>query len=274
MNAISALYDINPKILVCYKNDNPIAFMPYYEKRFITLKKAFNPVLVYYSPMLFKLPQRKQENRNMLLKYEITRCMGNFLQKSYQKVSLNLNPEIDDIRGFRDEKLKTNAVYTFIADLASSLDFHKNERTTFRKAINQGYVFHQGFHPEKLLELLFQMYSRKKHPFIENRQGLLKLLYSLHEHCLIEQYNVAKQDVIVSSIIIILGNDRTSYAWMTASEPEEMKKGASLFQFHNLFNTLSTGFDKLDLCGANVEGPSRLKAALGADLKLFFQITK
>jgi hypothetical protein len=274
MQSVSELFGITPKVLVCSKNDNPVAFLPLYEKKFLTLIQAYNPTLVYYCPLLFTYPERKQANREMLLEYDITKALGDYLLRHYKRVLLNLNPGQTDMRGFKDARLKVVPQYTFVRDLQAGQDFFIGEMAKLRRAELEGYTCEPDFQPERLLELVYGMYARKRHPFPDDRKGLLKLMKSLQGKGLIEQYNVLKNGIIVSSILIIVDRDKAAYGWLTASDAEEMKRGASLVLFWQLFKTLAERFETFDLCGANSKGPSRLKAAMGADLQLFFQIIK
>lgn len=274
MRGIAALHKIRAQTLVCWRNDNPCAFLPLYEKRFISLKKAYNPVLVYYSPLFFALPARKQPNRELLQQYEISKKACEFLAGQYHRISLNLCPRNLDIRGFRENGFRAVPHYTFIKDLSQQGDFFIGEMAKLRNARQAGYIFSRGFEPGRLLDLVFQMNTRKSHPFPFGRASLLGLLGDLHAAGLIEQHNVKLEDRTVSSILIIEGKGDTCYGWMTAAEPDDMRKGAAVLQFWELFQTLSGRYAFLDLCGANSKGPSRLKAALAADLKLFFQILK
>jgi len=274
MNPVAALNKLTPKVLVCFKNDNPIAFLPFYEKTFITIRKALNPALVYYCPIVFITPDRKHSNREMLLEYEIIKQMGEFLSKRYNRVAINLSPELFDIRGFKDAGFSAKPQYTFCKDLTKTEDFFSDEMTKLRKAQKFEYEFVNNFDPERHLELLYQMYSRKKHPFSVDRNGMLLLLHSLNNAGMIEQYTINKNGIVVSSMLNLLDKGKTVYGWQAASEQEDMKNGVSLLMFWNMFKTLSERFEVYDLCGANVKGPSRLKAAMGAELKLFFQVIK
>lgn len=274
MNSLAELHKLTPQVLVCCKNDNPAAFLPLYIKSFITLKKTYNPTLSYYSPLVFMLPDRKQPNRELLLEYEITKAMGDFLHKSFKRIILNLDPGVFDIRGFKDAGLKVNPHYTFVRDLTVQTDFFSSEQKKLRSAEKEGYEFNSEFNPGRLLELVYGMYNRKQHPFPFEQKDLLDLIRKLHKAGLVEQHNVVNDDRIVSSIMILPGTDKTCYGWLTASEQTQMQKGASLYLFRELFKVLSEKFESFDMCGANSRGPSRLKAALGAELKLFFQIGK
>jgi len=274
MQAVAELYNISPKVLVCYKKDNPVAYLPIYEKSFITLKKAYNPTLVYYSPLVFDTQEKKLPNRELLQQYEIIKEIGAFLNKNYKRIVINLNPEQYDTRGFKDSGLSVKPQYTFIRNLSQKVDFFNNEMTTLRNAEKQGYDFNNNFDPDRLLYLLYEMYKRKSHPFNVDKASLLAMINKLYKHNIIEQYNICRQGQIVSSMMIIHDNNSQAYAWITASEPQDMKTGASLMLYWKLFDELSKMYTAFDLCGANVKGPSRLKAAMGAELKLFFQIIK
>jgi hypothetical protein len=198
MNSNATLSKTTPKVLICIKNDNPIAFLPFYEKSFITLKKAFNPTLVYYSPLVLDTPERKNPNRELLLEYEITKEMGETLMRAYKRVLLNLNPGVFDVRGFKDAGLAAIPHYTFYKDLSNPEGFFTDEMTKLRKAQKNDYVFSKGFSPERHVDLLFQMYARKKHPFPVDKEGLLALIRDLYKAGLIEQYTISKQGKTVS----------------------------------------------------------------------------
>lgn len=274
MAEIAGLYSIIPKVLICRKKENPVAAIPFYEKHRLGLTKAYNPVLHYYAPLHFQIPLRKLPNQNLLIKYEISKAIGDYLENKYKFVSLNLDPALSDIRGLRDAGLSVHPVYTFVKNLSSTPDFFINEMTTLRKAMNRGYQFRQENEPESLLDMLYQMYKRKKHPFDVPRDGHLRLLQNLSKAGFIEQFNVFLEEQIVSSMLVIPDTNRTVYAWQTATLEEHLPSGASLLLFWSLYQQLASGFDYFDLCGANSAGPSRLKAAMGAELKLFFQIRK
>lgn len=274
MKPLAFFYGLSPQVLTCYRNDKAVAWLPLYEKRFITLKKAFNPTLVYYSPLVFDLPQLKQVNRELLREYEITHCLGESLNKGFKRVWLNLDPCLQDVRGFKDSGLKATPHYTFIKNLNQSNEFFIGEEAKLRRAEKEDYRFEQCFAPERLLELVYAMYERKRHAFPTDRSGLLQLINELYAHQLVRQYNVFQEDRIVSAILILTGRDKSCYGMLTATDTAEMQKGASLVLFSRLFSVLAEEYERFDLCGANSKGPSRLKAAMGAELKLFFQLVK
>lgn len=274
MKPLAFFYGLNPQVLTCFRNDNAVAWLPLYEKKFITLRKAFNPTLVYYSPVVFTLPPLKQANRELLREYEITRCLGESLNKGFKRVWLNLDPSLQDVRGFKDMDLKAVPHYTYVKDLKQSTEFFIGEEAKLRRAEKENYSFEQRFVPDKLLELVYAMYGRKRHIFPNDRSGLLELIKELHSNQLVRQYNVLKEGNIVSAILILTDRDKTCYGMLTATEAQAMQKGASLVLFSRLFSVLAEEFDRFDLCGANSKGPSRLKAAMGAELKLFFQLVR
>ncbi len=274
MKPLAFFYRLTPWVATCFRNEQAVAWLPLYEKKLLTFKKAFNPTLVYYSPLVFDLPQLKHANRELLREYEITRCLGEAITKSYRRIWLNLDPALQDVRGFKDNGLKLIPHYTFVKDLTQHTEFFIGETAKLRRADKEDYGFEQSFAPERLLELVYSMYDRKQHTFPADRKGLLGLLKELHSNQLVRQYNILKNGNIVSSILLLTDRNRTCYGMLTASEIENMQKGASLVLFSRLFSALGGEFDRFDLCGANSRGPSRLKAAMGADLKLFFQLVK
>jgi hypothetical protein len=274
MQELAELHQLTPVVLTASKNDNPLAFLPIFEKRLFAFRKAFNPVLVYYSPLYFSTPERKLPGRELQLEYELSMGMGAFLRRNYKKVLLNLNTETLDVRGFKEAGLNAVPQYTFIRDLNAAFEIHRNEMTTLKKAEKRGFTFDAEFSPEALLQLIYDMYERKGHPFNINRNKLAGLLPALWQNGILKQYNVRDNGRIVSSVVVLADKGDTCYAWLAGADPEAMKDGASVFMYRELFSALRKDFRYLDLCGANSKGPSRLKAALGAELKVFFQVAK
>jgi hypothetical protein len=239
MNPIASLFKITPKVLVCFKNDNPIAFLPFYEKSLLTVKKAYNPVLVYYCPLVFNIPPKKDANRELLLEYDITVLMGETLKRNYNRILLNLSPNVFDMRGFKDSGLTASPHYTFYINPEHSNNIFPDERTKLRKSLKEDYRFSKYFSPEKHLDLLYKMYSRKNHLFQVNKRDLVSLLIELNNSGLIEQFVIKKKDKIVSSLINIIDRENMAYGWQVASEPEDMQNGVSILMFWSIFKELS-----------------------------------
>ncbi|MBM4399087.1 MAG: hypothetical protein FJ041_01985 [Candidatus Cloacimonetes bacterium] len=274
MQSIADLYGILPQILICSKDQRDIAYLPYYTKKLLTLKKAYNPVLVYYCPLIFIYEARKNLNRDLLFEYEIIKEMGGYLNKNYRRINLNLSPDIYDSRGFKDAGLTTKPLYTFTLDLKEDTLFFPDEMKKLRRAQKQDFSFDTVFELNGFLELLYSMYDRKTHTFPITRNDLKNLLLKLHEAEIIDQYNIRDGNGIVSSQIVLKEVGRKVYCWLAATEAAALNKGASILMYWQLFQHLKTDYQNCDLCGANSSGPARLKAALGAELKLFFQVSK
>jgi hypothetical protein len=158
--------------------------------------------------------------------------------------------------------------------LRTDFEVHINEMRTLRKAEKHNFTFKSEFNPERLLEMMYGMYARKQHPFRVNREKLKALISTVYQNDFLKQYNIFDGDRIVSSLFILSDKGDTCYAWLAGTEPEAMKEGAGILIFRELFQELKKDFRYLDLCGANSKGPSRLKAALGAELKPFYQIVR
>ena len=269
--------DVNsstPLVLACWKDAKPVACLPFYEKKRLQLLMAYNAVSVYYSPVVFRLTDRILPNHNLLLQYEITGCMGKFLKQRYFRINLNLLPDVYDTRGFREAGIDVVPLYTYIKQLRNPIPFFNHEMTSLRKARKQEYDYNVEYRSGVLPDLLYRMFARKDLPFNIAKCKLHFLLDSLVEAGLVEQHNLISHDRIVSSCIIITGIGNTAYAMATASEPEDMKAGASILLYSHIFDNLAKRYLYLDLCGANSFGPSRLKAAMGAELKVFFRLSK
>ncbi len=271
MNQISELYQIKPCILVCEMNEQPAGYLPMYEKSRYLLRKIYSPVLAYYNPLIFHLEEKKCPNRNLLLEKEMSQQIGKYLRKNYSAVSLNLQPRYMDVRGFSAAGYRIDVLYTYLINLEKEIIFFKNEMTSLRKAQKAGYRFGEGFSPEAALTLIYGVYQRKRHPFDADKAKLLKTIENLYQANLMRQYNLYAKDKIISSIFLLL-NGQNVYAWLMGTEASALKNGAAIMLFWDLFHHLQDKYKTLDLCGGNSTGPSRVKAAVGAELMPFYRV--
>ncbi len=272
MNQIAEINQQKALYLIVEKNGNIQAACPLYTRKILWQSQANSPILNFYSPIMFFLPVRKYPNEIMLQKLEITHRMADFLKTNFNVVRLTFNPEIEDMRGFQQNGFHAIPVYTFILNLLQPLNFFKNEKTTLRKAQTFNWEFNEDFRPGEFLDLLYLMYKRKAKELKVNKQEHENLLKKLHTYGMISQYNITNSSEILSANIVLHDNGLTAYDWQTATRKDAMNQGASILLFDKMFTTLKEKYHYLDLCGATAPGPSRLKAALGAELTQIFQI--
>lgn len=211
-------------------------------------------------------------NRRLLDALQITGALAKYLKSNYRKMQINLTPEITDVRGFVWNGLKAKPLYTFTHDLAKPLQPLSDERKQLNRAVETGFVFGEEFVPMRYIELMKAMQTRKNHHTDMDYPRLAKHLDQLHEAGLMRQYNLYMGGNIVSANILLHNNTRTAYTISRATDIEALKQGASSWHSKCLIEALAGEFDYLDFCGANDPDVGRFKAALGLELRLFFQI--
>ncbi len=272
MEAVARVHGIETAYLVCYEHDNLLAVMPLYIKRKLMLQKAINPVLAYYNPICYLLPETAFPNRDLLRRHEINCAIALYLKKNFHGLALNLHPDNLDMRGFTWNGINANPLYTFVHLTSQEPLLFAEERNKHRVAQKQGYRFEQHFEPELFCEMLYKLYELKKHDFGIKREALIQFLREMHAHQLIRQYNVMNDTETVSSDILVCDGTDTCYALLRATTEQARKLGASIMQNIESAKAISAEYPVLDFLGANIAGPARFKAAFGYDLKLFFRI--
>jgi len=274
MEAVARTQDLTPYYLVLSSDSGKGAVFPIYERKRALFRQTIAPILGYYQPLLYHLPERKYPNRKMLDQLELVRGLAEFIHKTYSSIRINLHPDLYDVRGFTQSGLKAFPLYTFRHNLDNELLLFSEEKTNLRKAEKRIYEGNYHFDPEKLIALTLAMYDRKEMIFKLSHKKFISFLESMHAQGLIRQYCLFRQGKIVSSNLLLCDNSDTVYTIIRASEPEELKHGISVLHSKLVVETLRKEFQVIDWCGANSPGPSRFKASLGFQLQVFYQIKR
>lgn len=271
MEAMAGHFGFKAQVLACWRGEHLTALLPIYEKQVLTYRRAVIPMLNYYQP-LCHFGTAENPNRALLNQLETIREIAVWLKKYYRKVNVSLHPDNYDVRGFSWEGYNATPRYTMYYDPTQAAALFKDERNALRRAQRQGYQFAEGFDPERISQLLYALFKRKKVDFPIEAKVLVGFISQMYEHGLIRQYNVRKDDRIVSVEIVICDQD-VAYTWMRASDEIELKTGVSVFQSVELYAELGKSFKIIDLCGANTASTARFKMGMGGQLKLFFHVS-
>jgi hypothetical protein len=105
------------------------------------------------------------------------------------------------------------------------------------------------------------------------RDKHLKLLHELNKDGILIQVNASHDNKVISSLLIL--NDvanKTLYAWQNGADPEYFSTGVAILVHDEVIKRYRTDYLLYDLCGANLQSVSRFKAAIGAELRLFFRL--
>ncbi len=273
--AICELHNISVEYFVAFNAEEIWAVMPIFIKKKYGLKKAVTPILSYYNPICWFLPEQKRPNRNLLYKLEITGLIAKHFANSLDVISLNLSSDIKDIRSFLKNGFTAKPLYTFGFELHP--DFVPNlfpkEGTSLRKAKQRGFDINEDFNPESFLELLKQTNQRQGRAFPIADDAHLKLLMRLHMDGLLLQRNACVNDETVSSLLIL--NDKQHkvlYAWENGTNKDYLNSGVTLLLHYDTVMKYRKEYSKYDLCGGNHPSISRFKAAMGAELDGFFRL--
>lgn len=272
MEALAELHQIDVNYLICEEAGNIVAYMPIYSKHRLGMKRAYSPVMAYYNPIHFILPNSSRQNRNLLRKHEISTAIAVFLKKAFLKLSINLSPENYDVRGFTWSGFKAVPLYTFIQDLQAKAQLFPEQQRKLNIALKQDFSFDESFDPEPFIKLLYELYEYKEHDFKLSPKRLLDFLTKQHDIGLIRQYNIRSEKNIASADILLCDETDTTFAILRATTEAARKNGISVLQNVSDARELNTKYKFLDFCGANISGPARFKAAFGYDLKVFFRI--
>ena len=273
LEAVAELHQLEARLLLCYKGEKLAAAMPIYERKKLGFRVTVCPMSAYYHGLWFFWEEGREENRNLLDELKIAGSVAQFLKSHYKRFQVNLAPHNLDVRGFTWQGLKALPFYTFIHDLSQPLQPFRVERRKLRSAQDKGYRLVEEFSPEIFSQMIQELYNRKEKNLGVDEAAFQAWMKKLHEIGLLSQLNLMDQREVVSTNLILGGeNDHHAYAIMQSTQPDHLKAGASVVHTQLMAERLKDRFSALDFCGANYPEVARFKAAMGMKLKVFFRI--
>jgi len=272
MQAVQELHGLDAYHLKCYKGTQLVALMPIYEKKLFSYRSLQNPAGSYYQGLELWLEESSPSARKILDGLKITQCIAGYLKDRYKRIKLNLSPSTTDIRGFTWNGLKAIPLYTFVGSVSNPPKPLSDERKKINLAARIGYDLSCGLELDAFIELFKAMNIKKQRNPDFGYPAFKQFLHTLYEQGIMQQYNMKQAGRIVSSNILLKDAEQ-AYTVFRATDQEALKNGASGLHTAKLLEELfSQGVTELDFCGGNVPDVARFKAALGLELKLFFQI--
>jgi hypothetical protein len=249
--------------------------MPLFTRTKLGRKQLITPILSYYNPIVYFLPEQHRPNKNLLHKLGITELIAKYIKENFTNCHINLSPDIKDIRSFQQSDFVCKPLYTFTFDLDPSFEpnLFAKEGTSLRKAQRIGIEIKEEFAPNEFISLLNQTNERQNRifniPDAKHRELLQKLRDSGH----LIQLNAYLNSELVSALLILNDPDKqVLYAWQNGTNPLFLNSGVSLLMHYEVIKQYKNTHTVYDLCGGNHSSISRFKTAMGADLKLFFRL--
>lgn len=272
MQAVAELHNRESFHLKCFKGDELVAVLPMYENKMLGYRALVSPSTSYYQGLNLWLPDNINPSRLLLEKLHITELIAQYLKTRYKRIHFNLTPDFTDVRSFTWAGLKAKPLYTFYSCLQGEEKTLSDESKKLSKALRHGYTFAQEFLPKEFIRLTKDLNSKKGINLGVSFTKLEAFITKLHAAGLLRQYNVYEGNSVVSSNILLAATNGMAYTVLLATADDAMKNGASTMHSLKLLDILKGEFSFLDFCGANVQDVARFKAALGLELRVFYQI--
>ena len=272
MQAAASLQSLEAWHLLCHKGNQLVACLPVYEKKLLSYRLLQSAIGSYYHGLDIWLEDNSLPARRSLDTLQIVSAIAQFIGNRYKKIAFNLSPDTMDVRGFSWNHLKAYPRYTFTHNCSLSLQPLPDERKKISLAAKQNYRFCEEFRPAEFMALFAEMNGRKNRHLGFTGKNLLLFLESLHSFGIMQQFNLYQEERIVSSNIMLQGSKEKAFTVFRATDPEALKTGASGLHTLKLIESFAGKPVELDFCGANIPEIARFKAALGLELKVFYQI--
>ena len=273
LQAVAELQQAEARLLVLRKGEQVVALMPLFEKKQLGMRRLFCPMSAYYQGLWFFWQEGREAGRNLLDELKASSEAASYLRSRYKRAQFNLAPHNLDVRGFTWAGYQARPFYTFTQELSEPMSMLKDERKKIKMAGEQGYSLDERFLPEVFIGMFKDLYHRKNKELGLSYGRFQKWMERLHGEGLLAQFNLLRDEKVVSTNLLLGGpDDDTGYSILRSSLPDEMKHGASALHSVLLVERLADRFARLDFCGGNTPEVARFKAALGFRLRQFFKI--
>jgi len=242
------------------------------------IKYLTPPPLTPYSGLLIHEMSDATLSNKTSSNFKITKELLNNILINHENIILVNHYTLIDIRPFIWNGWDTNIKYTLITNFKDEKDIDSiidsSAKYEIRKAKKNGINVNIEMNINKFCELYEKTYSRQKINPPVNLNQLTNLIKYLHDKEVCTMYCALDKNNNYHSCSLILWDNKRSYYFMGASDPNYRNSGASSLILFNAFKDLANDLNEIDLVGANKSSISKFKQDFATEIKPYYVITK
>jgi len=277
LDAYAKLQNSDPYYLTVYDKDVIVAYMPIYIRTRLWGKEIQQPLYNYYTALTFLFPNKKRIQENISKQQQINAEIASFLDKQFKRIQIQFTPAITDLREYQWQGYKVTPLYTYVQDLRTyTIDqLSEGPRREYKKAIQAETICRSDFNPDLMFNIFRLTMERQEHTLNLSRDKHIALWKSLNDTgILLPVIAYQNEQAVAFNLNILDPIQRTIYGWQSGSTDIGRKNGAQVFTYDWIYQQFATDYDYYDFCGGNIKSVARFKASLGAELQLFYRISK
>lgn len=206
---------------------------------------------------------------------EVSEALINARTKQVRNWSLLLSPAITDARPWIWARWDVRPRYTYVLDVSRPLQVSATVRPRLRKAAEAGMKLVGDWNLDALWSVFAETQNRQDFGVRLTQDGFRRLAQSLHDGGLarMEIARAADGEPAAGHIVLAVPGTATAFQWVAGTHSRYFKSGVSAWQTVESAAELGRrGFQRWDLCGADLPSVARFKSDLGADLVVYFQV--
>jgi hypothetical protein len=252
----------------------------YIEKMFHFFKIGYTNVpLCPFGGIVTVIPKSTQVRVYEHKEHEIITVILEKIQTlNLQRVSLNNNPTLYDIRPFKQKEWTERVNYTYVIsldkDILSSLSH--NVRTNIRKAQKNGFTVKKEYNPDLFWKLTKFMYDKQNIKIPFQKDYLFSLMEMLQQNKRGDMWIAETESgEAASAVFILYDNKYVAQAWVAANDPKFLNNGVISFILFEIFTNLQKmGFDRINLMGANIPRLANFYSSFNPKLIPYYSVQK
>lgn len=273
LRAAAVAHGGEPRILGVWQNDRLVAGVAYVHLVRKPFRKATTPVLTPYGGMIYRPDPGKRPSEAGYFNLTCAELLASHLRESYNYILLVHAPGMDDVRPFTWAGWRASIRYTYLLDITdvdSLWDLlERRVRTVIRNAENS--LALGGEIPlEEFGRLYRRIYRDRNAAPPVPAKAVTALAGEVLKDGLGEMRSVRNEIGEVISVMVLVRDSRTVYAWISGSLPGENNSGAFSLLFWDAVKRYSGDYARLDMVGANIPSIAFFKKGFGGELTPYY----
>jgi hypothetical protein len=260
---------------VVRKGDEWVAALAVPRRMFMGRAIAAGLPLAAYSPLLAR-PAAGHPASRASEWLAVAGLLAEQLPRAYERLDLLLPLPASDARPWMWNRWQATPRSTYVLALGAELQLADSVRRHLRKCREAGLEAVEEWNVEAFREPFSATQARQGFAVRMSFPDLARAAERLHEAGEAWMVGVREPGGRWVAAQILLGANRspTTYMWLAGASDDRLATGASsLLMVGSAEAAQRRGHTAWDLCGADLPGVARFKAELGAELRVYAQVT-
>jgi len=273
LQILEEVYNRPLKIIVCKRNQEIVAGIPFFENKKLFWKLITPVFLLPFNGPIFKSSQDTKPQKVIADQIEYVKDLLTHLEEEYKLIQLNTHHSFHDLRAFKWKKYQTEPEHTYICNLENWQNlvdgFNQSLRKKIQKSKDHGFKFSQSDDVDLFSDLYKSSYNRHGHKPPISNEHLMLLLRKIILLPNVKLYIIKEKETVLTGRMVV-EDKKTIYDLLAGNND---KTGmASPFLVAEIMKNYTSKFKYFDFMGADHPEIEKFKRAFGGELVNRFRI--